>query len=85
MVKILDKENLSKIKKDLDKDFMTYSFQDSKIYTYSTSLFYEIYVKFIHSQEFSDRVNKYNLKIFDISMIGESIRLTFFVKKLEVA
>ena len=85
MVKMSDKENLSKIKKDLDKDFMAYSFQDSKIYTYSISLFYEIYVKFIHSQEFSNRINKHNLKIFDIDIIGESVRLIFFVKKLEVA
>ena len=71
---------LKKLKAKLDAYFDTYTTKrEPDLYFYSSSLYYEIYVKFINSQNFMDRVNKFKLRIFEITIYDNLIRITFFV------
>lgn len=79
--KITDEKKKS-LKHDLDKYLSAYSHIDTQLYFYSTSLYYELYCNRISSQVFSDRVNRFNLKIFEIvndPNENNLIRITFFV------
>ena len=71
-------EKLEEIKIKLDKDFSAYIYTDSIVYTLGYSVYYEINV-LITTQEFWNRLMKYNLAIYEINSINDLIILKIYV------
>ena len=70
----LTKKKLEIIKTKLDKDFMTYSMRDSEISIFMYNVYYTLYIDFT-TQEFWDRLEKNNLKIYEMRIYDGKIRL----------
>jgi hypothetical protein len=72
--------NITQIKNILDNYFATYSNIPTHISTYASSIYYEIYVKSVRSQDFSNRMKWTGVKIFEISPYENNlILIRFFV------
>ena len=68
------KQKLEIMKKKLDKDFMTYSEVDSEISLFVYGVYYTLYINST-TQEFWDRLEKNNLKIYEMRIYDGKIRL----------
>ena len=72
--------NITQIKNILDNYFATYSNIPTHISTYASSIYYEIYVKSVRSQDFSNRMKWTGVKIFEISPYENNLILIRFEK-----
>lgn len=75
------KQKLEIMKKKLDKDFMTYSEVDSEISLFVYSVYYTLYINST-TQEFWDRLEKNNLKIYEMRIYDGKIRL--YMKVIDI-
>ena len=75
------KQKLEIMKKKLDKDFMTYSEVDSEISLFVYSVYYTLYINST-TQEFWNRLEKNNLKIYEMRIYDGKIRLYMKVRDI---
>ena len=71
--------NMTKLKKLLDNYFATYSHIQTQISFYGSSIYYEIYVISIKSQNFSSRMKWTGVRIFEISPYKDNLILIRFL------
>lgn len=77
--------NIAQIKNVLDNYFATYSTIPTRISIYASSIYYEIYIKSIKNQDFSNRMKWTGVKIFEISPYENNlILIRFFVNTKKI-
>ena len=69
--------NIAQIKNVLDNYFATYSTIPTRISIYASSIYYEIYIKSIKSQDFSNRMS---IKLFSYGDISKILTPVHFIR-----